>query len=157
MEKKLKENQRTKIGETMKDFKCLLSRYMELKNDDEKLKLFFTRNRNPIWDITNTKFFKTGLKSERSQNLLNKDLVDDHFIQRSKSLKFIFSEMEKNIDMDLDTFIILVKKLCSTVKLTKDEHSIVTQFAKKNPTYLNYETYLACNIKIDGLSDFILK
>ena len=83
--------------------------------------------------------------------------MDDHFIQRSKSLKFIFSEMENNKDMDLDTFIVLVKKLCSTVKLTKEEHNIVTQFAKKNPTYLNYETYLSCNIKVDGLSDFILK
>jgi len=153
----LNKNQLIKIEETMNDFKCLLNRYLELKNDDEKLKLFFTRNRNPIWDITNTKFFKTGLKSERSQNLLNKDLVDDHFIQRSKSLKFIFSEMDNNKDMDLDTFIVLVKKLCSTVKLTKEEHNIVTQFAKKNPTYLNYETYLACNIKVDGLSDFILK
>ena len=154
---KLKENQLIKIEETMNDFKCLLNRYLELKDDEEKLKLFFTRNRNPIWDITNTKFFKTGLKSEKSKNLQNKDLVDDHFIQRSKSLKFIFSEMEKNKDMDLDTFIILVKKLCSTVKLTKEEHNIVTQFAKKNPTYLNYETYLACNIKVDGLSNFILK
>jgi len=153
----LKKNQILKIEETMKDFKCLLSRYTELKNDETKLKLFFTRNRNPIWDITNTKFFKTGLKSEQSKNKSNKELVDDHFIQRSKSLKFIFSEMEKDKDMDINTFIVLVKKLCSTVKLTKEEHNIVTQFAKKNPTYLNYETYLACNIKVDGLSDFILK
>ena len=153
----MKENHRLKVEETMKDFRCLLQRYSELKNDSEKLKLFFTRNRNPIWDITNTNFFKTGLKSEKCKNLQNKDLVDDHFIQRSKSLKFIFEEMEKNENMDLDTFILLVKKYCSTVKLTKEEHVTVTQFAKKNPTYLNYETYLACGIKVEGLSDFILK
>lgn len=153
---KLNKNQLLKIEETMKDFKCLLSRFSELKNDDEKLKLFFTRNRNPIWDITNTKFFWTGLKSEKGKNLQNKELVDDHFIQRSKSLKFVFEEMEKNSDMDLNTFISLVKKYCSTVKLTKEEHNIVTQFAKKNPTYLNYEAYSACNIRVDGLSDFIL-
>jgi hypothetical protein len=68
---KLKESQLIKIEETMNDFKCLLNRYLELKDNEEKLKLFFTRNRNPIWDITNTKFFKTGLKSEKSQNLKN--------------------------------------------------------------------------------------
>jgi hypothetical protein len=61
------------------------------------------------------------------------------------------------MDMSLDTFIEIVKKYSSTVLLTKDEHKVVTSFAKKNPTYLNYETYLACNIKIDGLSDIILK
>jgi hypothetical protein len=54
-------------------------------------------------------------------------------------------------------FINIVKKYSSTVKLSKEEHSKVTSFAKKNPTYLNYETYLACGIKVEGLSDIILK
>ncbi len=155
--KKLKPNQIEKIEETLKDFKCLLQRYREVKDNSEKLNLFFTRNRNPIWDITNINFFRTGLKSEVAVQDKSQILVDDHFIQRSKSLKFIFDELDNQEDMSLEDFINLVKRLCSTVKLTREEHNKVTLFAKKNPTYLNYETYVACGIKVDGLSNFILK
>jgi hypothetical protein len=56
----------------------------------------------------------------------------------------------------MDKFISLLKKYCSTVKLSKDEHSKVTVIAKQNPTYLNYESYLACKIQINGLSDLML-
>lgn len=66
-------------------------------------------------------------------------------------------ELEKDPDMSLDTFVTIVKKYSSTVKLSKEEHSKVTSFLKKNPTYLNYETYLKCGIKVEGLSDIILK
>lgn len=154
---KLNKNQLLKCGETLEDFKTLITRYRQVKNDELKLKLFLTRNRNPLWDLTNVKFFKTGLMSEEAKKEIKKNLVDDHYIQRSKGLRFVFDELEKNMDMSLDTFIEIVKKYSSTVLLTKDEHKVVTSFAKKNPTYLNYETYLACNIKIDGLSDIILK
>ncbi len=68
----------------------------------------------------------------------------------------LFSELDKDEDMGVDKFISLLKKYCSTVKLSKDEHSKVTVVAKKNPTYLNYESYLACEIQIDGLSDLML-
>ena len=95
--------------------------------------------------------------SEGAKKLGKKDLVDDHYIQRSKGLKFVFAELEKTPEMSLDMFINIVKKYSSTVKLSKEEHSKVTSFAKKNPTYLNYETYLACGIKVEGLSDIILK
>ena len=84
-------------------------------------------------------------------------MVDDHYIQRSKGLKFVFSELEKNPNMTLESFISIVKKYSSTVKLSKEEHAKVTGYAKKNPTYLNYEIYLTCGIKVDGLSDIILK
>lgn len=143
--------------ETKEDFKALLPRYIQIKNNEDKLKLFFVRNRNPLWDLTNCKFFKTGLLSEGAKLLNKKELVDDHYIQRSKGIKFIFSELEKDSNMSTETFILLVKKYSSTVKLSKEEHAKVTSFAKKNPTYLNYETYLACGIKVEGLSDIILK
>jgi hypothetical protein len=153
----LTDKQLRKTDETLKDFKTLMIRYREVKGDDEKLKSFLTRNRNPLWDLTNCKYFKTGLMSEESRKKPNKNLVDDHYIQRSKGLRFVFEELDKNVDMNLETFIEVVKKYSSTVKLTKDEHKVVTSFNKKNPSYLNYETYLACNIKVEGLSDIILK
>jgi hypothetical protein len=82
--------------------------------------------------------------------------VDDHYIQRTKAMRFIFSELDKDEDMSVDRFIGLLKKYCSTVVLSKNEHTMVTSIANKNPTYLNYETYLACRIQVDGLSDLML-
>ena len=153
----LNENQLFNVQETLEDFKVLVTRYKEVKNDETRLRAFFVRNRNPLWDLTNCKFFKTGLLSEDAKKLNKKDLVDDHYIQRSKGLKFVFEELEKDPSMSLDVFINIVKKYSSTVKLSKNEHAKVTSFAKKNPNYLNYETYLACGIKVEGLSDIILK
>ena len=94
--------------------------------------------------------------SESAKNMTLTQLVDDHFIQRSKAMRFIFSELDKDENMTMDKFISLLKKYCSTVKLSKEEHSKVTVVAKQNPTYLNYESYLACKIKIDGLSNLML-
>jgi hypothetical protein len=156
MRKTLNDNQLSNIEETLEDFKVLLSRYRSVKDNETKLKQFFVRNRNPIWDVTNCKYFKTGLMSESAKNIPLTQLVDDHYIQRSKAMKFIFSELDKDEDMSIDKFIVILKKYCSTVKLSKDEHSKVTVVAKKNPTYLNYESYLACGILIEGLSDLML-
>ena len=58
--------------------------------------------------------------------------------------------------MNLYQFIKLLKKYCSVVQLTKEEHNLVTQYCKKNSEVLNYEAYLVCGIKIDGLSKIIL-
>jgi regulatory protein YycI of two-component signal transduction system YycFG len=156
MRAKLNQNQLSNIEETLEDFKALLPRYRSLKDDETKSKQFFVRNRNPVWDITNCKFFRTGLMSEDAKDLPLTQLVDDHYIQRSKAMKFIFSELDKDESMSFDKFTMLLKKYCSTVKLSKDEHSMVTALAKKNPTYLNYESYLACKIQVDGLSDLML-
>jgi len=153
----LNKNQLFNAQETFEDFKVLLARFNQVKDDETKLRAFFVRNRNPLWDLTKCKFYKTGLMSEGAKNLDKKYLVDDHYIQRSKGIKFVFVELDKNPEMSLESFIQIVKKYTSTVKLSKQEHSKVTSFAKKNPTYLNYETYLACGIKVEGLSDIILK
>ena len=149
-------NQLSNIEETLEDFKVLLTRYRSIKGNQTKLKKFYSRNRNPIWDITNCNYFKTGLISEDVKNNPLTKQVDDHYIQRTKAMRFIFSELDKDEDMNVDRFIELLKKYCSTVVLSKDEHSMVTGVAKKNPTYLNYESYLACKIQVDGLSDFML-
>ena len=149
-------NQLSNIEETLEDFKVLLTRYRSIKDNETKLKQFYVRNRNPIWDVTNCKYFKTGLMSEDAKNTPLTKQVDDHYIQRSKAMRFIFSELDKDEDMNVDRFIELLRKYCSTVVLSKDEHSMVTAVAKKNPTYLNYESYLACKIQVDGLSDLML-
>lgn len=156
MKGKLNQNQLSNIEETLEDFKVLLKRYRSIEGNEIRLRQFFVRNRNPIWDITGCKFFKTGLMSESAKNMTITRLVDDHFIQRSKAMRFIFSELDKDENMELSKFIQILKKYCSTVKLSKDEHSRVTVVAKQNPTYLNYESYLACKIQIDGLSNLML-
>jgi hypothetical protein len=94
--------------------------------------------------------------SEDAKDLPLTQLVDDHYIQRSKAMRFIFFELDRDENMTMDKFISLLKKYCSTVKLSKEEHSKVTVIAKQNPTYLNYESYLACKIQINGLSDLML-
>jgi hypothetical protein len=78
-----------RIEETLKDFKCLLPRFNEVKNDRILLKDFCSRNRNPIWDLTNIKYFKTGLKSERLIESGEKG-KDEHYIQRSLCMEIIF-------------------------------------------------------------------
>ena len=156
MRAKLNQNQLSNIEETLEDFKALLPRYRSLKDDETKSKQFFVRNRNPVWDVTNCKFFRTGLMSEDAKDLPLDQLVDDHYIQRSKAMRFIFSELDRDENMSVEKFISILKKYCLTVKLSKNEHSKVTVVAKQNPTYLNYESYLACKIKIDGLSNLML-
>jgi hypothetical protein len=152
---KLNKNQLTNISETLNDFKSLIPRYMQVKEDEDLLKRFCTRNRNPVWDISGSKFFDSGLISESSKKLNKKELVSDHYIQRTKAMKFIFDELIVNPDMSVNDFIFILKKYCSTLKISKKEHMIVTNFAKKNPNLLNYEIYDTCGIKIIGLDKLI--
>jgi hypothetical protein len=57
----LNQNQLFNAQETLEDFKVLVTRYNQVKNDETKLRAFFVRNRNPLWDLTGCKFYKTGL------------------------------------------------------------------------------------------------
>jgi hypothetical protein len=141
------------IEETLKDFKCLLVRYREVKNDDLLLKDFFSRNRNPLWDITNIKYFQTGLKSKCLME--NGGVaVGEHYIQRVKSMEIIFGELNKNPDMDVDTFISLIKKYSSTIYLTKDEHKRITLLTKGKDV-MNYLMYEEAGIEVPGLMEHI--
>lgn len=142
-----------KILETLKDFKCLIPRYTEVKNCPKLLNLFLSRNRNPIWDLSNNKIFITGLKS---QLLIENGgvSVEDHFIQRTKANRLIFNKLESNPNMELDEFKTLLTALISTVSLTKEEHSTVTAYAKKHDM-LNYQAYRPLNIVVNGLDEFL--
>ena len=142
------------IEETLKDFKCLLVRYEEVKEDELLLKEFCSRNRNPIFDITNIKYFQTGLKSK---GLIENggEFTNEHFIPRVKSVEIIFGELYENPDMDVDTFISLIKKYSSTILLRKDEHKRITILAK-GKDIMNYLMYEEAGIEVPGLEEYIL-
>jgi hypothetical protein len=142
-----------RIEETLKDFKCLIPRFNEVKNDRILLKEFCSRNRNPIWDLTNINYFKTGLKSEGL--ILNGGKgVDDHYIQRSVCMEIIFNKLTEKPNMDIDEFIKILRVYSSTVLLTDKEHRDVTTYTK-NTNIMNYVAYDKIGIKVDGLTDII--
>jgi hypothetical protein len=142
-----------KIEETLKDFKCLLPRFNEVKNDRILLKEFCSRNRNPIWDLTNIKYFKTGLKSERLIESGEKG-KDEHYIQRSLCMEIIFRKLNENPDMNVERFISLLRMYSSTVQLTQKEHKEITLFTR-NTEIMNYMVYHKVGIKVDGLVEII--
>ena len=141
-----------KIGETYKDYRVLLRRWIEVKNCQKNSHEFCVRNRNPLFDITQCKFFNSGLGSELG--LFRTKKVMDHYIQRTKAVRIIFNELEKNPNMGVEKFTYLLKKYCSTVALTEEEHQKVTNYCKLNPYLYNYEAYEKCGIKIPGLKRF---
>lgn len=143
------------IRETLEDFKHLLPRYIEVKNNKELLRRFCSRNRNPIFDITNGGFFKTGLYSEDS--VRSESTVEDHIIQRTKAVQIIFKELEKNYEMEVDEFIKVLKKYCSTVTVSKEEHTKVTSMAKKYDDVFNWELYEKCGIFVKGFDELVWK
>jgi hypothetical protein len=142
-----------RIDETLKDFKALLPRYRELKSDRVKLKLFFSRNRNPIWDLSSNKLFKTGLKSDK---LINEggESVEDHYIQRTKAMRLIFAKIDGNPNITTEEFTNILLGISSTVSITKSEHSLVTGYAKQNDM-LNYQAYKSLGIKIEGFIEYL--
>lgn len=142
-----------KISETLKDFKCLIPRFNEVKGDKVLLKNFCSRNRNPIWDLTDIKYFKTGLKSEGLIQSGGKG-VDDHYIQRSLCMEIIFIKLSENPDMDVNGFIELLRMYSSTILLTDKEHKDVTSYTK-NTEIMNYVAYEKVGIKVNGLMEII--
>jgi len=142
-----------KIEETLKDFKCLLPRFEEVKNDRILLKEFCKRNRNPIWDLTNIKYFKTGLKSE-SLLQSNEKGKDEHYIQRSLCMEIIFRRLSENPDMSVEEFINLLRMYSSTVQLTQKEHKEITLYTR-NTEIMNYMVYHKVGIKVEGLAEII--
>jgi hypothetical protein len=145
-----------KIDETLKDFKALLPRYREVKGNAKLFQLFMSRNRNPLWDLSGNKIFKTGLKSRTFLESNTKGGVEDHFIQRTKSMKIVFHKLDENPDMSVEEFTNLIIAYSSTVTLTKEEHNTVTTFAKNNDM-LNYQAYNVLGIEVVGLSEFMIE
>jgi hypothetical protein len=142
-----------KIEETLKDFKCLIPRFNEVKNDRILLREFCSRNRNPIWDLTNINYFKTGLKSERLIEIGGKG-KDEHYIQRSLCMEIIFRKLSENPDMSVEGFIDLLRMYSSTVELTEQEHKKITIYTR-NTEIMNYMVYDKVGIKVNGLMDII--
>lgn len=152
-----KSNIKKKIEETLKDFKVLSVRYMEVKDNMELMDMFLSRNRNPIFDLSNYKMFRTGLVSNEVKKMTTKGKkgkADDHFIQRKMAMKYIFEYIVSHPDIGYDEFVVLLKKYASTVRLTKGEHDRLTDYAKGKGVF-NFELYEECGIIVEGLSDFI--
>jgi hypothetical protein len=100
---KLSTEQRVKVEETLKDFLCLVPRYLEVKDNVKLYDMFLSRNRNPLFDMTGTKFWETGLESNGAKFLKGKK-VKDHYIPRKIAMGFIMDELVKNPSISLDDF-----------------------------------------------------
>ena len=137
--------------ETLKDFKLLLYRFNEVKHDKKLLDKFCCRNRNQIFDLTTTKYFKTGLSSKKLNEVGGK-YTDEHFIQRTMAIKIILDRLSKNPTMDVFEFIGLVKQYASTIRITKEEHSKIIKCVGKSKIF-NYTVYDGLGIKVDGLKE----
>jgi hypothetical protein len=94
----LNENQLINISETLEDFKHLLPRYLQVRGDENLLKRFCIRNRNPVWDISNSKFFDSGLISESSKDLSKKDWF----------LTILYKELKQSNLFLMNWFLILI-------------------------------------------------
>lgn len=148
---KLSRKQMSKVEETLKDFKCLIPRYLECKNSPKKLRSFCTRNRNPLWDLTNLKYFSTGL---RSNAVIKADpeikVSREHYIQRSLAMGLIFDELVENPKMKSKQFLFLIKKYGSTVEVLREEHKSIGKITK-NTGIFNFRIYKSVGIDIPGL------
>ena len=146
-----------KIEETFNDFKALVPRYLEVYNNEELLDMFLSRNRNPIFDLSNYKMFKSGLQSKGAlMESDNKKKTQDHFIQRKKAMKHIFDYLVANPSITLDEFTTLLFAFVQTVTITKEEHKRVTALAKKKKDKYNYELYAECGIKVKNIKRLLV-
>lgn len=149
---RLNKKQIKKIELTLNIFKSQVNLYNSIKNDTELSDIFFSLNRNPLFDLTDISYFRTGLSSEGVKN--GGKIVHDHYIQRKKAMKILFDTLSENKNMKLEEFVTFLCKYGSTVAITKEEHQIVTMKAK-NTNVLNYELYEQCGIIIEGLDQII--
>jgi hypothetical protein len=147
--KKLTPQLKINLQETLEDFKCLLPRYRKLKSNPILLHKFFSRNRNPIFDISINNIFKTDLISENAKK--SSHVVRDHYIQRAKAMRIIFQKLDETPEISDADFLKLLLKFCSTLVLTYEEHLQVTNYAKKDKEKYNYEIYDLLGIEIQGL------
>ena len=151
---KLSPEQLIRAEETLKDFVCLIPRYLEVKGNEKLYDMFLSRNRNPLFDMTNTKFWETGLSSNGSK-FYGVKKVKDHYIPRKLAMGYIMDALVLNSNMLVEDFITLCKKYASTITLTEEEHNLVTLRAK-NTGKPNYEFYESCGIIVEGLDELIV-
>jgi len=149
----LTQKQLIRINETLKDFVCLLPRYNEVRNDSELFNVFLSRNRNPIFDLTGGKFWRTGLISEGAK-VYNGKIVKEHYIPRKIAMGYIMNEISKNPNMSINEFVSVLKKYSSTIFLTDYEHRTITTISK-NTGKCGYVFYSQCGIVVEGLDKLV--
>jgi hypothetical protein len=148
--KTLTEKQALKISMTLRMFKLLLPLYIEVKNQKEEYNYFCGSLRSQIYDIS---FFKTGLISEAAKVKSVKN-VHEHLYNRTLACKIIFQELENNPDMDVEVFVNLLIKYCSTIVITKVEHDRMTN-KTKGMYKKTINDYTDFGIVVDGLVEYI--
>jgi hypothetical protein len=158
----LTETKMKQIEQSLEIYKKLIPIWKRLRNNGnkEEIKRFLSLNRNPLFDITGVSYFKTGLMSnECKRNLKDCDCkkTHDHLIQRTKALEYVFNEISSNSDMTPRQYVRVIRRYCSTVLLTREEHNLVTSFTKNNPSYANASIYSKLGIKINGLDKWVRK
>jgi hypothetical protein len=88
------------------------------------------------------------------ENVKNEPTTKDHFIQRSLSMKLIFSEITKNPKMSTNKFIKLVSKYGATVEVLKSEHKRISTTTRGTQLY-NFRVYDELGVKVDGLDQHL--
>jgi len=139
-----------------------LPSYKENRENEKVIDIVATFLRSLLFDVSKTKFFDTGLKSNEAQKLWDEGLrfgdrvfTYEHPINRKMAAKFIMDELCANSEMSLNEFVYLVRMYCSVVTLTKEEHSLVTKHIKENEGKLSIQLYKENGIEIPGLYEYV--
>jgi len=146
------------------DFQDKRPRYEANRENAEVIGILNGFNRSPLFDVTTTKFFKTGLRSNEAKKLKDrgytfkdKKFTYEHPINRTLAAKFIMEELCENPRMSIVEFCYLVRKYCSVVVLTKVEHNLVTKRIKEHEGKLSIQLYKENGIEIPGLYECVNK
>lgn len=159
----LSEKKMEQIERSLNIYKQLIPLWKKVRKSGSRreIRQFLSLNRNPLFDITNIKYFQTGLMSSQAKKYITENvdvkLTHDHMIQRSKALEYIFNEIECNPDMSTAKYIRLLRRYCSTVVLTKEEHLNISTYGRLNPSYANIVLYNDLKINVQGLDKWVRK
>jgi len=143
-----------KLNLILLSFKSQLSIYKEFKDDSKNLKFLFSMNRSSLWDVSKTKFFHTEFVSQKLLEEKDQIPVQEHYFNRALLSRFIFDTLIDDENMTLEKFTEMCQDLCSIIKLTKEEHSLVTKMSR-GTNYPGYIFYEKCGIKMEGFNEFI--
>jgi hypothetical protein len=66
----------------------------------------------------------------------------------------MFEELHNNPEMSVEEFTRLIRKYSSTISITKDEHTRITQLTKGTGV-MNYLVYEQVGIEVPGLMEHI--
>jgi hypothetical protein len=95
--------------------------------------MFLSRNRNPLFDMTNTKFWETGLISNGAKYGGGKK-VKDHYIPRKIAMGFIMDTLVLNPNMSVDDFIERIMKISMCDYVFPCVTRTLSTFSRRNCT-----------------------